>query len=210
MKGVHSMGKRKNKVNRRRFLILISAIFSLNAVGLSYAYWSGQVDIITTLTTGDIDPVFCPDNYKIDIVPDGDPKQLNGNNCGNGIGNLPQVSNLKVEFQDENHTMFITGQLEEGYKAFINYCIANKGTIPIKYDNQVQCKENVPEDCSQGMQNGIKLEVDQASNIIMPQDEIFSKQGNGNPKLQIQAINGQGTNERSFEIKLPFVQWNKK
>ena len=216
------MGRKKKRANRGKYLIIISSIIALNAIGLSYAYWTGQLEVITTLTTGSFGPVFCKDNYSINVVRD---DQEDGNQgCADAFSerkkNPETLSDLKVEFLDDSQTMFITGQMEEGYTAFVNYSISNIGTIPIKYD-QSQGKRSEQKDLT--IQDGLKVQVTQQPQVIKPQEKILAEQGADNPKVQIQVSNDQGkqnvknempekdakvTDVRTFELKLPFDQWN--
>lgn len=192
-------------------------------MGLSYAYWTGQLEIRTSLSTGLINPIFIKDNVRIDVVRDDSPGQENGNNSSDG------TEGLKVGFLDD-HTMFITGQIEEGYTAFIHYSIANDGTLPIKYDHSI-LKQSVTLAASDdgalssaGDETWSKAQMNQQAQILAPQEKIYSVQGNGKPYVQIQVSNEQGgqninnaTNEadtkvqdvRTFELHLPFDQWTR-
>lgn len=235
------MGRRKKRAIGGKHLIIISSIIALNAMGLSYAYWTGQLEIKTTFTTGSINPIF---NEKFDyqnhtkIVP---VKSANDNNSTENNFGLesntefsansnsqnkeePKHGELYVTLLDD-HTMSIDGWLEGGYKALINYSVSNKGTIPVKYD-QSQGQKNEHEDLQ--IQDVLKVQVTQESEVIEPQGELFLEPGNGNPKVQIQVANGQDEKNKkgvqdgkdikvediagvhTFELKLPFDQWTKK
>jgi len=216
------MAKKRKKILGGKHLIIISSIIVLNAMGVSYAYWSDQLQINTIMTTGSINPTFCKD-YRINIVRDGSEKgnypgwddDKNGNNPHDDQSTL---SNLDITFDEKHQTMFIEGELEEGYKAFIQYCVVNNGTIPIKY-MQNESKKSQHEELK--MQDGLKVQVNQPSKIIEPQGKLYTEHSNGNPKIQIQVpeqANGQGLSKKveepqanedeyTFEVDLPFEQW---
>lgn len=196
------MPKKRNTKLKGKHLLIISSIVMLNTLGVGYAQWSDDLKIHTTLTMGNIDPVFCSENYRIEVIRDGQ---------GNEQENEPStLSNLKVEFQDDNHTMFITGELEEGYKAFILYCVYNDGTLPIKYNQSLSQQGQHNEFI---IQDGLKLEITQASDKLEPGEKAFSESGNSNPKIDIQIAaepaaqtpeNNQEPSSHFFELKLPF------
>lgn len=194
--------KRKRKQVGKK-LIIISSIVLLNMMGVSYAYWTDQLQIVTTLSTGGINPVFSEGNIKI-VRADGDENDSKST-----------LSNLNLELKDDNHTIVIKGDIEEGYKAIIDYGINNNGTIPIKYNqnpnNSVQQEELI-------VQDGLKILLNQQPGIIEPKEKLLSERGNSNPKIQIQVpsqkkdISSQNTqeqNSQSFELRLPFDQWTK-
>lgn len=205
------MTKKRKKAISGKHLLIISSIIVLNSMGVSYGYLNEQLQFDTTLKTGNIDPVFCNENYEIKVVRDG---HRNGSDNESST-----LSDLSVSFEDRKHTMVIKGDLEEGYKAFIGYCVYNNGTIPIKYD-QSQSKKAQLEELK--MQDGLKVQVTQQSEVLEPEGKLVSIKGNGNPKLQIQVPHKsqvrstetdqeteQEPDDRSFELQLPFEQWTK-
>lgn len=221
------MGKRKKRAIGGKHFIIISSIIALNAMGLSYAYWTDQLNIITSLTMGSMDPIFCESfDPQVTLVRDDSPGQRNGNNSGKG--NEDNSSDVTEEWSFEfpdDHTMVITGQIEEGYKASINYCIVNAGTIPIKYSQSQGNDKGKGNGNGNGngqgdltIKNGLKIEVNQQREVLEPQDRFFAENGNGNPKVQIQVANEPGghtlsnpdvPDRRTFELNLPFDQWTK-
>lgn len=200
-------------------IVIISSIIFLNATGVSYACWTDRLQIKTTLETGKMNPEFCKENYWINVVRDGSdkgnyPSYDDGNKDPHG--DQSTLSNLDITFDDKGHTMFIKGDLEEGYKAFIHYCIVNDGTIPIKY---VQSESKKDQHEEPKMRDDLKVQVDQSSEILEPKEKQYSGDSNGNPKLDIQVPHllkdkdsynepsQDVTDKRSFKIQLPFVQW---
>lgn len=214
------MTKKRIRYLGGKHLIMISSIIALNVFGISYAYWSEQLQIKTTLTTGRISPAFNNEDYWINIVRDGSEK---GNVSSwddeqKGI-NESALSKLDITFDDEGQTMKIKGTLEEGYKAFIHYGLINNGTIPVKYIKNVAKEGKIKE---LKTQDSLRVQLNQQSEIIEPQEKLYSEHSNGNPKIQVQAPNlpnGNGNSKKkdeskiekanySFEIGLPFQQWN--
>jgi len=216
------MAKKRKKILGGKHIIIISSIIVLNAMGVSYSYWTDQLQIDTTLKTGSINPTFCKENYWINIVRDGSEKGnypgWDDNKDGNPHDDESTLSNLDITFDEKRQTMFIEGELEEGYKAFIHYCVVNNGTIPIKY-MQKESKKSRHEELK--MQDGLKVQVEQPSEILEPHEKLFTEHSNGNPKIEIQVPNqsvgkGQSKNNEdpkveedryTFEIDLPFYQW---
>lgn len=205
-------------------MIIVSAIIALNAMGMTYAYWDDQLEIRTTLQVGNIGSGFCDDNYWINIVRDGSEK---GNvpswdDKHKGI-NESAISDLDITFDEKRQTMYINGTLEDGYKAFVHYSVVNDGTVPIKYmKNEESSDQNKLK-----MADGLRVQVQQQSKVLEPQEKLFTDNSNGNPKIDIQVPNqpkskGQHQNSEqlqetgetqvelgtySFAIDLPFKQW---
>lgn len=213
------MAKKKLRFLGGKHFIIISSIIALNAFGVSYAYWNDQLQINTILKTGRIGPAFCNEDYWINIVRDGSDKGNVPSWDDNHKGiNESALSDLRIDFDDKHQTMYINGTLEEGYKAFIHYCLVNNGTIPVKYVKNIS-KESNQEELE--IQDGLKVQLNQQSEVLEPQEKLYTEHSNGNPKIQVQAPNlpkekdqlnnkdESGTEEAkySFEIKLPFKQW---
>ncbi|MGE4274067.1 MAG: hypothetical protein AB7E31_14595 [Desulfitobacterium sp.] len=219
------MSKIKKKGHKGRYMIIVSAIIALNAMGITYAYWDDQLVIHTKLETGNIGSAFCDENYWINIVKDGSEQgnRPSWDDSKKGI-NESKISSLDITFDEKRQTMNINGTLEDGHKAFIHYCVVNNGTVPIKYmkneDSDAQNQKLV-------MDDGLIVQVQQQAKILEPQEKLLAANGNGNPKLEIQAPNQskgkgqpqkseqfQGTGQTqvelgtySFAIDLPFKQW---
>ena len=144
-------------------------IIPLNFIGISYAYWNNGLDFKSSVSTGIIEPLFCND-YSLDIIQ--------------GNGDL----NISI---DDRATMIVEGRVYTDYKAFINYCLENEGTVPVKYSGQ-------QEPANDGITH-----LTLPSGLIKPKECIPG--GDGNPKLSIQA-DQEGIYD--FEIEMPFQQWN--
>ena len=162
------MRKRKRRTIKP-YILLAAFIIPLNLIGISYAYWNDGLDIINSVSTGLIDPLFCED-YTLNVVQ------------GKG--------DLIVSIEDRS-TLTVEGRVYSDYKAFINYCLQNEGTVPVKYAG---LKETI---------NGGITQLNQPSGVIKPEGCFPS--GDGNPKLRIQADED---GIYSFEIEMLFQQWN--
>lgn len=215
---------KKKKFLGGKYLIIISSIIILNTLGVSYAYWTDQLQIKTTMTTGRIKPIFNKENYWINIVQDGSEEGNWPSWDDNKKGiNESKLSKLDINFDEKSQTMNIEGTLEEGYNAFIHYSVVNHGTLPIRYIENLNLKKENKKSQLEGlrMQDGLKVQVNQQSGILDPQDKLYNDNNNGNPKIQIQASNQSNSNALSekkeqvsserekytFEINLPFQQW---
>lgn len=102
--------KRKRKGTKRLgkiSIIYITAIFMLNLVGISYAYWNDSVDIATSISTGSIEPYF---DFG-DSVGDGD---------------------IQVDLRNNGRTMVVRGRMEPG-RVKIKYDVQNSGNVPVKF-----------------------------------------------------------------------------
>lgn len=88
----------------------ITSITLLNCLGISYAYWTGNVDINNEVQTGKLDLSFVG-NYA--------PEQS------------PEDRGMQVLLED-NRTINVEGVVYKGSPAYLNYQIINKGTIPSK------------------------------------------------------------------------------
>lgn len=166
------MKRRMTKKHSGKLIIITVSIIAMNFLGISYAYWTEDLGVNAQMTTsmGNINPSFC-NQYSINKVKgDGD---------------------LSIRFEDD-YTMIIEGQVEPGYKAFLDYNIVNKGTVPVKYENQ---KDNV--------HDGIKIVVNQKAGVLKPEQDC-SDSDKGASKLQIEAKD-EGNYRLDFE--LPFQQW---
>ncbi|MTI66904.1 MAG: hypothetical protein FH753_09935 [Firmicutes bacterium] len=103
--------KRKKKIFKGKKLMLISSIAMLNFVGVSYASWNDNIEIFTSLSTGEMNISFI-DSHNIQKVR------------GKGT--------LEVKHIGEN-TIEISGEVDKDYKAFLHYGVVNKGSIPVKF-----------------------------------------------------------------------------
>ena len=142
-------------VKRSKFrneIVMILPIIFLNSLGISYAFWNDGLKLSSTINTGSIKPVFS-DTFTLE--------DINGN------------GNLTVRVEDES-TIIIEGEINQGYNAALNYGVINKGSIPIKFTQQKETKTD-----------GLNLQLNQQSSILMP-NESFPSQ-DINTKLQIQA-----------------------
>lgn len=183
------MVKRKKRGIGGKQLIIISSIIALNAMGVSYAYWTDRLQIITTLTTGNIHPEFIKDSPNIKYIE----KETNsGEQCS------VTLNKLKATISKDRRTMNITGTIEEGYNAIITYGIFNDGTIPVKY-----------QDIDQINISGTNIDVDQIAEDAKPVNVIAER---GEAQQELQIIVSNDTEEQSekvipISLVLPFDQW---
>lgn len=87
--------------------------------------WSDQLNIVGTITTGNITPYF-KNEYMISS------QQSDGQ--------------VNVWFEDQNRdgyneTMRVAGQIEEGESGYIKFSISNGGTLPVKLQKKLQKKQ---------------------------------------------------------------------
>ncbi|WP_418790606.1 hypothetical protein [Phosphitispora sp. TUW77] len=162
--------KRKKRRILQPYVLLMAVIIPLNFIGISYAYWNDGLDINNSVSTGLIEPLFC-DNYSLDIIQ------------GNGELNIGI---------DDGDTITVDGRVYTDYKAFINYCLKNEGTVPVKYSGQ-----------HDEFVNARIVDLSLPSGIIEPEGCIPS----GDNNLQL-CIHADEEGIYDFEIEIPFQQWN--
>jgi len=162
--------KKVNNGKRGIQVVLVLSIIILNVIGINYAGWNGSMGIFNSVLTGNISPSFC-DYYEIDNIK------------GNG--------DIVVSFDDEQ-TMSIQGEVEPGFKAFLEYCIINNGSIPAKL---------VYKNITDGIE-GLKLKINQPAGVLEPQECDCCSEDKG--KVQIKAYE-EGMYD--FEIELVYRQW---
>lgn len=168
------MKKRSNHLGK--YLLLFSSITAINIFGISYAYWNDSVKVVAKVSTGNLDVSFCENNYDIETVKSSD-------------GDI-----IEIDFYKENgkDVMEIKGEVEEGYKAFIHYCVKNSGKIPVKLSNKAN-----------NINGDIKIIVNQQHGVLRSNNSFYNS--NGNPKIHIEA-NKEGT--YNYDFILNFKQWN--
>lgn len=165
------MTRKKVKNGKRGIhVVLVLSITVLNFIGINYANWDGSMEILNSVLMGNIDPSFC-DYYEID--------------------NIKGIGDIAVCFDDEQ-TMSIQGEVEPGFKTFLNYRVINNGSIPAKL-----VEKNIT-----GSIGGLKLKVNQPSGVLKPQEYDHCAEDKG--KLQMKA-DEEGIYD--FEIELVYRQW---
>jgi hypothetical protein len=209
--------KRKSSNLFKDTLLLITSIAIISFMGVGYAVWTNNVEIITSISTAKINPIFCS-NYNLD--------EKHGS------------SNLVIKPEDDSHTFRITGDItmqgnngndknNPGYKGFLHYCTKNDGTVPIKFigDNgTIQVKINgsdktLPVKIKDNKDNNsleyeveiladdgkgkLKITLNQQKGILYGGDSFYSE--TGNPKLQMETTE---PGDYNFAIELPFILWN--
>jgi len=169
------MASIKKPFSGKNIIIGVSLIL-LNIVGISYAHWSEQLEITSSITSGKADAIFCKD-YNLEVI--------------RGNGSLT-AARQKDEY-DKWTIMDVSGKVEPGYKAFLHYCVINTGTVPFVFDDQ-HIK----------LDNGIVLQLSQKSGILDPQQRFYSE--TGNPQLDITVPHNLANGFYPFEMVLNFRQ----
>jgi len=108
--------RRGNKVHRSMWQILwIALVLSICSAGISAAGWQDGTQIMGTVTTGSIKPLFT-NVYVVDQNPNDSSWTV-----------YPQIS-------EEGRTMTLTvHNAHPGYQAQLKYKITNEGSIPVRY-----------------------------------------------------------------------------
>jgi len=178
----------KNKKKRSGInLMIISSILSLNLIGIGYAQWNDGLNIVTSISTGNIDPIFIEKN----------------------IDNLNDKGTLTAKMLDKR-IIWVEGQVETDYEGILSYGLQNNGSIPVKfgrtYDNQCQTMS------LKNMNEGLELELNQQNDILEPrkdgdiaQRRMHFKDYQSQNNLKIRAMQ---EGKHYFEIEIPFRQWN--
>lgn len=98
--------KRKRKKRFSASIICIVIIAVLSITGVSYSYWSNDININTIISTGNINPYFseCSELEDLDVL----------------------VSNKKIT---------ISGEITLGYNRELFFYIKNSGNTPVKCEN---------------------------------------------------------------------------
>ncbi len=148
---------RKNKNHIVKNLLLLSSIALINITGVSYAGWTNESKIFTTIETAQMGPAFNHTNGNLESLD-----LKNDNAC------------LSVKLEDER-TLNIEGTVYTNYNGTVPYSIFNNGTIPVKFRDSFKS----------GSFNGLKIKLNQPAGVIFPEDSVNS--GIGNPSLKIQA-----------------------
>jgi hypothetical protein len=108
--------KRKSK-NRFLSIIIIALIVGGNCIGVSYAYWSKQLKVTTTVNTGYIDAGFEGIPFKI-------------SSSGNS---------LQMSFNSNRTVMYIKGSIKAMKTVNVNTIIRDNGSIPVRlYNNRIE------------------------------------------------------------------------
>jgi hypothetical protein len=178
-----------------KHLIIISSIAALNMMGMSYAYWNDQLEIVTKLSTGYMKPLFDKNNSYVtiekvsDLEDCGDDK----NNWGDNEYRKDEgkLNNVDVEIEDKGKTMIISGQLEEGYQAIVHYSVLNQGTIPVK---SVKNDETITK-------NGLNIQLNQPSKIIKPLEKHNKEDKGVNALIEIKPTEMSDSQDRHKLIK---------
>lgn len=183
---------------------MLSSIILLNAMGVSYAYWTDQLQIKTLLTTGSIAPKF--DHVWFNVV-----KNPDDNDGYQSWRDAEKYTDLSVDpNRSDDTTLYITGKVLEGSKVFVHYGITNDSTIPIDYVDTSKAQ------ASGNNENNLQINVSplgkDKADVIAPGESINNDDSNGNPKIFIRAGNlDQSEESQSYEIPLTellFKQWN--
>ena len=135
--------KGKRKMHRSIWQILwITLVISISSAGVSVAAWHDGTQIMGTVTTGSIKPLFT-NVYVVDQSP-------NDSSC-----------TVFPEIKTDDKTMTLTvNNAHPGYQAQLRYEITNKGSVPVRY---------VPEE-SADYESGIVKVVNQFHQEVLEED----------------------------------------
>jgi len=104
--GVVCLVRKKRKFSRVS-LVIIVAVVALNFLGISYAHWSNDLEIMATITTAKFNPKF-----------------QNANISGRGDLKASKISDDKI---------VISGEVEaDNYWADLKFMLKNESDIPVK------------------------------------------------------------------------------
>lgn len=109
--------KKRKKKNFLGFnnisIICCTLIVLLGATGISYAFWNDDLNIITIISTGSIEPYFKTndDDFKNEF----------------------NMGDLTVSVEDDKIT--IEGETFLGYDKTLNFYVSNRGSIPVRYNS---------------------------------------------------------------------------
>jgi len=110
--------KRKTKNSRCIDLICVALVLSLSVLGVGFASWRDGLQVVGTVATGTIDPVFT----ACDVVAE---------SRSPGITSAVVVgSGNKINIQV--HDAY------PGYYAHLRYRLTNRGTVPVRYKTLTQ------------------------------------------------------------------------
>ncbi len=177
---------------RRRSIVLLATIVTitvLDLMGASYGYWNDSLHISGALSTGTLEPIFAA---CVDLKEDQD------KNTDTKLHKQASVRGLKVSFNEDRTVMEISGKVVSGHKTIINYGIANKGTVPAKF-NQAQYNSRN----AQTVPDGMTVTVSTQTAVYKP--GLSAGDSAEGAQFQLEA-NSPGT--YSFELALPFEQVN--
>ena len=105
--------KKRNKGSIAKAIIVLVSITLLNIYGISYAYWNNNLQIATSISTGNMDVQF----NNADSVCDFETIQ------GEGA--------LKARIGADE--IIVEGEVSSDYKGVLDYSVINTGSIPAKY-----------------------------------------------------------------------------
>ncbi|WDV45640.1 hypothetical protein PV797_19425 [Clostridiaceae bacterium M8S5] len=100
--------RRKSTQIFKVHVLIITAIISLNVIGIAYAHWNGTFKSINKISMGDIDPQFC-------------------GAYANNLSCTYSANELNI-----NGTITITDEKSSPREMIITYFIRNNGSTPIK------------------------------------------------------------------------------
>lgn len=148
--------KGKRKMHRSIWQILwITLVISISSAGVSVAAWHDGTQIMGTVTTGSIKPLFT-NVYVVDQSP-------NDSSC-----------TVFPEIKTDDKTMTLTvNNAHPGYQAQLRYEITNKGSVPVRY---------VPEE-SADYESGIVKVVNQFPKY--PEDVVLEGGGSAEGTLTL-------------------------
>ncbi|HOJ10147.1 MAG TPA: hypothetical protein PK733_06095 [Clostridiales bacterium] len=105
--------KRRRKKHVSNSLVIVSAIITLNFLGISYAIWNESLSMNVSVSTGYIDPYFSS-CIIVDKIP----------GTGNG---------LTAIISEDGHSIEIMGTVNRGYEGELHYHVSDSGSVPTNY-----------------------------------------------------------------------------
>jgi|GEM_PF-3032362 len=165
-----------------RYVLIGTALVFLNFIGITFSLWSEDLVIDGSWATGKVELAFTEQHSFSAAAGSG---SLQASFATDGKGG-PQV-------------MSVYGKAEPGYEAFLHYSIKNSGTLPVTLCGKQESN-------AEGAEEGIIVYVHQHEELLEAGEHLHDP--NGLPMLQIHVPHGLADGIYSFEIRLPYRQWN--
>lgn len=105
------MCRRKRKMGFGIKIMLVTCIVVLNALGISYAYWSDLMQIQAKVSTGNMNVIFLDETSFEKEKGEG---------------------TISVDLSEDKTEMYLSGTISTDYDVILNYGILNNGSVPIK------------------------------------------------------------------------------
>ena len=180
--------KNKFSVINKTGLLFIATTISLCIVGYSAAAWNGGLIYRGSLVTGNIDPIFSGTSSSV-CSPYGKVEVDIGSTGG---------KSMSVRIIDA----------QPGTQAEINYTVMNRGSVPVRVDNDLA---GTPESDSSTDTVGGNTGSEQQDIVVVnqfPDGVIDGNNGTGQGKLTITVNKIDNSSTLNFDLGMVFAQWN--